>query len=65
VKKKQDSIPNNKINKPINTSGLLDVIKSRLYKNIMKYYPILTTENLIPSILNPRFKKHDFIPETQ
>ncbi|PKB94479.1 hypothetical protein RhiirA5_438667, partial [Rhizophagus irregularis] len=49
----------------VNTSGLLDVVKSRLYKNIMKYYPTLTTEYLIPSILDPRFKKLDFAPEAQ
>jgi hypothetical protein len=65
AEEEQDSIPNNKINEPINTFGLLDVVKSRLYKNIMKYYPTLTTENLIPSILDPRFKKLDFAPETQ
>ncbi|CAB4422012.1 unnamed protein product [Rhizophagus irregularis] len=59
----QDSGLNNKINEPTNTSGLLDVVKSRLYKNIMKYYPTLTTEYLIPSILDPRFKKLDFALE--
>ncbi|CAB4474204.1 unnamed protein product [Rhizophagus irregularis] len=31
----------------------------------MKYYPTLTTEYLIPSILDPRFKKLDFAPEAQ
>jgi len=48
------------INKPVNTFGLLDKIKSRLYTNIKKYYPTLTTENLIPFIFDPRLKKLDF-----
>ncbi|RGB33247.1 hypothetical protein C1646_743453 [Rhizophagus diaphanus] len=61
----QDSTQNNKINEPINTFSLLDEVKSKLYKNIKKYYPTLFTESLIPSILDPRFKKLDFAPEAQ
>ncbi|GBC33124.2 zinc finger BED domain-containing protein 4-like [Rhizophagus irregularis DAOM 181602=DAOM 197198] len=61
----QDSTQNSKINEPINTFGLLDEVKSKLYKNIKKYYPTLFTESLIPSILDPRFKKLDFSPEAQ
>ncbi|GBC50995.2 zinc finger BED domain-containing protein RICESLEEPER 2-like [Rhizophagus irregularis DAOM 181602=DAOM 197198] len=61
----QDSTQNSKINEPINTFGLLDKVKSKLYKNIKKYYPTLFTESLIPSILDPRFKKLDFAPEAQ
>lgn len=56
---------NSKIDEPINTFGLLDKVKSRLYKNIKKYYPTLTTESLISSILDPRFKKLDFASEAQ
>ena len=51
---------NIKINEPVNTFGLLDKVKSRLYTNIKKYYPTLTTENLIPFIFDPRLKKLDF-----
>ncbi|PKK66921.1 hypothetical protein RhiirC2_714505 [Rhizophagus irregularis] len=61
----QDSTQNSKINEPINTFGLLDEVKSKLYKNIKKYYPTLFTESLIPSILDLRFKKLDFAPEAQ
>ena len=55
----QDEISND-INKPINTYGLIDEIKSILYTNLMKYYPTITTEVLIFSILDPRFKSLDF-----
>ena len=55
----QDEISND-INKPINTYGLIDEIKSILYTNLMKYYPTITTEVLIFSILDPRFKSFDF-----
>jgi hypothetical protein len=48
------------INKPINTYGLIDEIKLILYTNLMKYYPTITTEVLIFSILDPRFKSLDF-----
>ncbi len=51
---------NIKINKPVNTFGLLDKIKSRLYINIKKYYPILTIKNLISFIFDLQLKKLDF-----
>src|SRR5205823_13464389 len=65
VEEGQDSTPNSKVNEPVNTFGLLDKIKSSLYKNIKKYYLTLTTESLITSILDPRFKKLDFAPKSQ
>lgn len=40
------------INKPVITFGLLDEVKSNLYHNMIKYYPTLTTEPLISSILD-------------
>ena len=50
------------INKPVITFGLLDEVKSKLYMNMMKYYPTLTiAKTLIPSILNSRFKSLDFV----
>jgi hypothetical protein len=53
---------NQDINKPFLTFGLLDEVKSKLYMNMMKYYPTLTTaEALIPSILDPRLKSLDFV----
>ena len=61
----EEGTQNNKINEPINTFGLLNEVKSKLHKNIKKYYLTLTTENLIPSILDPRFKRLDFAPEAQ
>ena len=41
------------INEPVVTFGLLDKVKLRLYNNMRKYYPTLTTKPLIPSILDP------------
>jgi hypothetical protein len=61
----EEGTQNNKINEPVNTFGLLDEVKSKLHKYIKKYYPTLTTEVLIPSILDPRFKKLDFAPKDQ
>src|SRR5256885_16218439 len=53
---------NQDINKPVITFGLLDEVKSKLYMNMKKYYPTLTTaEALIPSILDPQFKSLDFV----
>src|SRR5687767_6201162 len=49
---KKEDIQNNKINELINTFGLLNKVKSKLYKNIKKYYLILITKNLILSIFN-------------
>lgn len=40
----QDSTLKSKINEPLNTFGLLNLVKSKLYKNIIKYYLTLTTE---------------------
>ena len=45
-------ILNYNINKPVNTFGLLDKIKTILYKNMKKYYLILTSEPLIFFILD-------------
>ena len=53
------------INESVLTFGLLDEVKSKLYANMKKYYPTLTTESLIPSILDPRFKSLDFAPNEQ
>ncbi|CAB5181548.1 unnamed protein product [Rhizophagus irregularis] len=53
------------ISEPVLTFGLLDEVKSKLYANLKKYYPTLTTETLIPSILDPRFKSLDFAPDEQ
>ena len=53
---------NQDINKPVITFGLLDEVKSKLYMNMKKYYPTLTTaEALIPSILDLWFKSLDFV----
>lgn len=57
---------NQDINKPVITFGLLDEVKSKLYMNMKKYYPTLTTaEALISSILDPRFKSLDFVLSEQ
>ena len=53
------------INEPILTYGLIDEVKLKLYTNMKKYYPILITEALIFSILNPRFKSLDFVSKEQ
>lgn len=53
------------ISEPVLTFGLLDEVKSKLYANLKKYYPTLTTETLIPSILDLRFKSLDFAPDEQ
>ena len=65
AEEEQDSLLKSKINEPIITFGLLDEVKLKLYNNIKKYYPTLTTESLIFSILDPRFKRLDFASETQ
>ena len=56
----QDLLSNDDINKSVITFGLLDEVKLKLYRNMKKYYPTLTTEILIPSILDPRFKSLNF-----
>lgn len=61
----QNSTSNFNINEPVLTFGIFDEVKSKLYSNMKKYYPTLTTEPLIPSILDPRFKSLDFAPEEQ
>ncbi|RIA94953.1 hypothetical protein C1645_817326 [Glomus cerebriforme] len=43
----------------------LGKIKIRLYNNMKKYYPILTTESFIPLILDSQFKNLDFITKNQ
>src|SRR3954454_22625932 len=60
----QDEISND-INKPINTYGLINEIKSILYTNLMKYYLTITTKVLIFSIFDSRFKSLDFALLTQ
>ncbi|GBC46886.2 zinc finger BED domain-containing protein 4-like [Rhizophagus irregularis DAOM 181602=DAOM 197198] len=61
----QDEIPNDDINKPVNTYGLINEIKSILYTNLIKYYPTITTDALISPILDPRFKSLDFTSSIQ
>ncbi|CAB4493229.1 unnamed protein product [Rhizophagus irregularis] len=61
----QDEIPNDDINKSVNTYGLINEIKSILYTNLIKYYPTITTDALISSILDPRFKSLDFTSSIQ
>ena len=53
------------INRPLNTYSLLDEVKLKLYTNLIKYYPSIFTEVLIPSILDPRFKSLDFASSNQ
>src|SRR5438270_12607047 len=65
AEEEQDSLLKSKINEPIITFGLLDEVKLKLYNNIKKYYPTLTTESLIFSILDHRFKRLDLASETQ
>ncbi|CAB4484321.1 unnamed protein product [Rhizophagus irregularis] len=61
----QDKIPNDDINKPVNTYGLINEIKSILYTNLIKYYPTITTDALISPILDSRFKSLDFTSSIQ
>ncbi|UZO09760.1 uncharacterized protein OCT59_029973 [Rhizophagus irregularis] len=61
----QDEIPNDDINKSVNTYGLINEIKSILYTNLIKYYPTITTDALISPILDPRFKSLDFTSSIQ
>ncbi|EXX64721.1 hypothetical protein RirG_140090 [Rhizophagus irregularis DAOM 197198w] len=65
VVEEQNLTSNDDINEPVITFGLLDEVKSRLYNNMKKYYPTLTTEPLIPSVLDPRFKSLDFTSKNQ
>ncbi|CAB5195205.1 unnamed protein product [Rhizophagus irregularis] len=65
VVEEQNLTSNDDINEPVITFGLLDEVKLRLYNNMKKYYPTLTTEPLIPSVLDPRFKSLDFTSKNQ
>ncbi|GBC39634.2 zinc finger BED domain-containing protein RICESLEEPER 2-like [Rhizophagus irregularis DAOM 181602=DAOM 197198] len=49
-----------KINTPINTFGLLDNIKSNLYKALENYFEVIEKEALIAALLDPRKKKTMF-----
>ncbi|EXX64306.1 hypothetical protein RirG_144010 [Rhizophagus irregularis DAOM 197198w] len=46
-----------KINTPTNTFGLLDDIKSNLYKALENYFEVIEKEALIAALLDPRKKK--------
>jgi len=59
------NLVSNDINEPVITFGLIDKVKLKLYNNMKTYYPTLTTEPLIPSILDSRFKSLDFTSEIQ
>ncbi|PKK45074.1 hypothetical protein RhiirC2_803984, partial [Rhizophagus irregularis] len=61
----QDEIPNDDINKSVNTYCLINEIKLILYTNLIKYYPTITTVALISLILDPRFKSPDFTSSIQ
>ncbi|CAG8509419.1 11008_t:CDS:2, partial [Racocetra fulgida] len=52
-----------KINNPINTFGLIDTIKSKLYRVLNYYYNDLKLDGLVASLLDPRWKSLLFITE--
>ncbi|PKK60645.1 hypothetical protein RhiirC2_793030 [Rhizophagus irregularis] len=54
-----------KINTPINTFGLLDNIKSNLYKALENYFEVIEKEALIAALLDPRKKKTMFASNDQ
>ncbi|CAB4484925.1 unnamed protein product [Rhizophagus irregularis] len=54
-----------KINTPINTFGLLDNIKSNLYKALENYFEVIEKEALIAALLDPRKKKTMFANNDQ
>ena len=54
-----------KINTPTNTFGLLDSIKSNLYKALEKYYEVIEKEAFIATLLDPRKKKTTFANNDQ
>ncbi|GBC16434.1 zinc finger BED domain-containing protein 4-like [Rhizophagus irregularis DAOM 181602=DAOM 197198] len=54
-----------KINTPTNTFGLLDGIKSNLYKALENYFEVIEKEALIAALLDPRKKKTAFANNEQ
>ncbi|CAG8688054.1 1379_t:CDS:1, partial [Racocetra persica] len=54
-----------KINNPVNTIGLIDAIKSKLYYTINVYYEDLELDGLVASLLDPYWKNLSFITKSK
>ncbi|CAG8534469.1 12925_t:CDS:2 [Racocetra fulgida] len=54
-----------KINNPVNTSGLIDVIKDKLYHAINIYYEDLELDGLVASLLDLHWKNLSFITKAK
>ncbi|CAG8703216.1 14424_t:CDS:2, partial [Cetraspora pellucida] len=50
-----------KLNKPVNTTGLLEKVKHNLYKKLCYYYPNLTPQESVSALLDPRLKSLDYM----
>ncbi|CAG8434442.1 5241_t:CDS:2 [Scutellospora calospora] len=51
------------LDKPLQTSGVLEKVKETLYRAMHYYWKKDNTKSYLPSILDPRVKKFDFAPE--
>ncbi|CAG8547402.1 6801_t:CDS:2, partial [Scutellospora calospora] len=51
----------NKINIPVNTVGLLNEVKKKIYMTLCHYYSDYTPQELVSALLDPRLKSLDFI----
>ncbi|CAG8770187.1 30364_t:CDS:1 [Racocetra persica] len=51
------------LDKPMQTSGVLEKVKETLYRAMRFYWKKDNTESYLSSILDPRVKKFDFAPE--
>ncbi|CAG8763100.1 16300_t:CDS:1, partial [Cetraspora pellucida] len=50
-----------KLNNPINTIGLLNEVKEKIYTTRCHYYPNPASQELISALLDPRLKSLDFV----
>ena len=53
-----------KLNTPVNTTGILDKVRKRMYTYLCHYYPDPDPQELLSAILDPRLKSLDFVSIT-
>ena len=52
----------NNLNQPTNTSGLIEVIREKLYENLCKYWDFQDPNSLLSTLLDPRTKSLKDVP---
>ena len=53
-----------KLNMPVNTTGLLNKVRKKMYTSLCHYYPDPDPQELLSSLLDPRLKSLDFVSIT-